>query len=81
MSSAELAKTFIVNITSVVLVNILPSSNTSLPRVRRPGNIASITISEHGNPSGILQFSVHTVSAYFDKNLYLDYNYKMFIIK
>lgn len=56
----EVAETFVVNITGVQLVGgaLIVGAGAS---VRRPGNVASITIAENDNARGIISFDVNRV--------------------
>lgn len=57
----ELAESFLVNITSVELME--GSDGAGQPSVKRPGmEVAEVTISENDDPRGILQFNVSDVS-------------------
>ena len=56
----EVAETFLVNITGVQLVGgaTIVGAGAS---VRRPGNVASLTIAENDDARGIVQFNVARV--------------------
>lgn len=59
-SEPELAESFAINITGVELVGQVRGSSVG-PRVRQPGNLASVTILEHGHARGVIQFNVTRV--------------------
>lgn len=57
----ELAESFLVNITSVELVQ--GSVGAGQPSVKRPGmEVAEVTVQENDDPRGLLQFNVSEVS-------------------
>lgn len=57
----ELAESFLINITSVELVQ--GSAEAGQPSLKRPGmEVAEVTIQENDDPRGILQFRASEVS-------------------
>jgi len=66
----ELSESFFLNITRVQLVGQVIGSGIG-PRVRQPGNLATVKISEHGNARGVVQFNVTRVSICCSLNVLL----------
>ena len=58
----EVAEAFLVNITGVSLLG--SSTYGSMPSVRRPGDIATITIAENDDARGVCQFDVVLVRGF-----------------
>lgn len=59
-TDAELDETFLVNITEVKLLTATTAVE-SVPSVRRPGNVATVTIAENDNARGVIQFTEELV--------------------
>ena len=59
----EVEEKFLLEITGVALIDGVASVG-AVPSVRRPGNVATITIAENDNAGGIIAFNVERVSKY-----------------
>ncbi|KAK3601208.1 hypothetical protein CHS0354_004408 [Potamilus streckersoni] len=55
----ETSETFLVNITSVILLGRTPPPGSE-PSIKIPGNVVTVTIPENDNANGIVQFNVTT---------------------
>ncbi|KAL3865787.1 hypothetical protein ACJMK2_043142 [Sinanodonta woodiana] len=58
-SIPETTETFLVNITSVILLGRTPVPGSE-PSIKIPGNVVTVTIPENDNANGIVQFNVTT---------------------
>ena len=56
----ELDETFLVNVTEVRLLSATTDVQ-SVPSVRRPGNVATVTIAENDNARGVIEFTQELV--------------------
>ena len=56
----ELDETFLVNVTEVRLLTATIDVQ-SVPSVRRPGNVATVTIAENDNARGVIEFAQELV--------------------